>query len=97
MSPSAFGLTGSKVVAVVRACGNIVPGTKEKEGNIRAQPLIDKLNKLAEDSSVVGVVLRVDSHGVYLNCSWAFACRLSFVVCFFFFLAFQLSYCCTVT
>jgi ClpP class serine protease len=64
VSPSAFGLTGRKVVAVVRECGSIVGGAKEQDGRICPGPLIKKLRKLAEDSSVVGIVLRVDSGGL---------------------------------
>lgn len=66
VSLSAFGLTGRKVVAVVRECGSIVGGSQEEDGYIRAAPLIQKLRKLAEDDSVAGIVLRVDSGGAPL-------------------------------
>jgi ClpP class serine protease len=61
--PSTFGLTGKKVVAVVRECGKIFQGSKEEEGYIRVAPLVKKLRKLADDKSVAGIVLRVDSRG----------------------------------
>jgi ClpP class serine protease len=64
---STFGLTGRKVVAVVRECGNILGGTKEGEGRIRAAPLLEKLRKLADDRNVAGIVLRVDSGGKPLS------------------------------
>ena len=63
MPPATFGLAGRKVVAVVRECGSIVGGGKEEEGRIRAEPLIKKLRKLAEDRSVAGIVLHVSSGG----------------------------------
>lgn len=64
VSPSAFGLTGKKVIAVLREQGSIVSGTKSQSGQITAEPLIKKLRGLAEDNNVAGVVLRVDSPGV---------------------------------
>ena len=63
MSPSAFGLTGKKVIAVLREQGAIVGGSKAQAGQITAEPLIKKLRGLSEDNSVAGIVLRVDSPG----------------------------------
>jgi ClpP class serine protease len=74
--PSTFGLTGTKVVAVVRECGNILGGSKEEEGRIRVAPLVKKLRKLADDKSVAGIVLRVDSGGnefLLIGCSNVYA------------------------
>lgn len=64
VSPSAFGLTGKKVIAVIRESGAIVGGDKAQSGQITAEPLIKKLRGVAEDNSIAGVVLRVDSPGV---------------------------------
>lgn len=61
---------------MVRECGTIVSGGKEEEGSIRAAPLIAKLRKLAEDRSVAGIVLHVDSGGVSLHAvAHDFICR----------------------
>jgi hypothetical protein len=70
VSPSAFGLTGKKVVAVLREQGAIVGGDKSQSGQITAEPLIQKLRAIAEDNSIAGVVLRVDSPGACLSCLW---------------------------
>lgn len=63
VSPAAFGLTGKKIIAVLREQGAIVGGSKAQAGQITAEPLIKKLRGLSEDSSIAGVVLRVDSPG----------------------------------
>eukprot|EP00892_Ulva_mutabilis_P012513 jgi/Ulvmu1/9634/UM054_0066.1 len=63
VSPSTFGLTGRKVVAVVRAQGNITGGSKPQSGQITAEPLIRQLRELAETPSISGIVLRIDSPG----------------------------------
>lgn len=69
VSPAAFGLTGKKSIAVVRAQGNITGGSKPQSGQITAEPLIAQLRRLSEDSSIAGIVLRVDSPGAppYVN------------------------------
>jgi protease IV len=63
VSPSAFGLTGKKNIAVVREQGAITGGSKPQSGQITAEPLIRKLRALAKDDSIAGIVLRVDSPG----------------------------------
>lgn len=63
VSPAAFGLTGKKAVAVVRAQGNITGGSKPQSGQITAEPLIAQLRELSENPSIAGIVLRIDSGG----------------------------------
>lgn len=63
MSPTAFGLTGKRVVAVVRAQGNITGGSKPQAGQITAEPLIGQLRDLADNPGIAGIVLRIDSPG----------------------------------
>ncbi|DBA80897.1 hypothetical protein WJX77_008755 [Trebouxia sp. C0004] len=65
-SPSAFGLTGRKTIAIVRSSGAIVGGEGGIGGTgsvITAGAFIKQLRSLAKDKSVKAVVLRVDSPG----------------------------------
>jgi hypothetical protein len=67
VSPAAFGITGRKVVAVVREAGAITGGNKAQGGQITAEPVIAQLEKLAEAKWVSGIVLRIDSPGVCMR------------------------------
>jgi ClpP class serine protease len=66
VSPSAFGLTGRKTIAIVREAGSITGGSQPSGGQITAEPLIRTLKALARDRSIAGIVLRVDSPGLSL-------------------------------
>lgn len=63
VSPSAFGLSGKKRVALLRTSGAIVGASASGGGSISADGLIPKLRALAKDKGVAAVVLRVDSPG----------------------------------
>lgn len=63
VSPSAFGMSGKKRIAVLRTSGAILGRSSGVGAAITPDALIPRLRALAKDKNVAAVVLRVDSPG----------------------------------
>ncbi|KAK9824686.1 hypothetical protein WJX72_012391 [[Myrmecia] bisecta] len=63
VNPSAFGLVGRKMIAVIRTAGAIVGGSQGPSSTVTADAVIKQLRAVGKDKSFVAVVLRVDSPG----------------------------------
>ncbi|KAL4448020.1 hypothetical protein ABPG75_005239 [Micractinium tetrahymenae] len=63
VSPSAFGLTGRKAIAIVRAAGAITGSSGGTGSSITSTQVISQLRGLKKNKNIAAVVLRIDSPG----------------------------------
>ncbi|KAL4444953.1 hypothetical protein ABPG77_004003 [Micractinium sp. CCAP 211/92] len=63
VSPSAFGLSGRKAIAVVRAAGAITGSSGGTGSSITSSQVIAQLRGLKKNKNIAAVVLRIDSPG----------------------------------
>ena len=67
VTPDSLGLTGSRHIAILAADGTITRGSADDDGSseegIRATGFIKLLRRISADSSLSGIIVRIDSPG----------------------------------